>query len=93
MAALIAIPYSYEAPSSYFNTNVLGTLNICEAAKSNDVKRIINISTSEVYGTAIYTPIDEKHPLQPQSPYSASKISAEAVSIVIIMLLIYLDSN
>ncbi len=80
LAALIAIPYSYEAPSSYFNTNVLGTLNICEAAKSNDVKRIINISTSEVYGTAIYTPIDEKHPLQPQSPYSASKISAEAVS-------------
>ncbi len=80
LAALIAIPYSYVAPDSYIDTNIKGTLNICQAAKKNNVKKLINVSTSEVYGTAIYTPIDENHPLQPQSPYSASKISAEAIA-------------
>lgn len=74
LAALIAIPYSYIAPDSYVDTNVKGTLNICQAAKENGVQRLIHTSTSEVYGTAKYVPIDEKHPLQPQSPYSASKI-------------------
>ncbi|MDP4836925.1 MAG: SDR family NAD(P)-dependent oxidoreductase, partial [Burkholderiales bacterium] len=74
LAALIAIPYSYLAPESYVDTNVLGTLNICQAALENSVKRVVHTSTSEVYGTAQYVPIDEKHPLQPQSPYSASKI-------------------
>lgn len=80
LAALIAIPYSYVSPDSYIDTNVKGTLNICHAAIDNGVKRIIVTSTSEVYGTAKYVPIDEKHPLQPQSPYSASKISADAIS-------------
>ena len=80
LAALIAIPYSYIAPSSYIDTNVKGTLNICQAAKENNVKRVIHTSTSEVYGTAQYVPIDEKHPLQPQSPYSASKIGADAIA-------------
>lgn len=79
LAALIAIPYSYSAPSSYVDTNVMGTLNICQAAKENGC-RVIHTSTSEVYGTALYVPIDEKHPLQPQSPYSASKISADAMA-------------
>ncbi|MGD0523427.1 MAG: GDP-mannose 4,6-dehydratase [Candidatus Microgenomates bacterium] len=77
LAALISIPYSYVAPTSYFQTNVLGTINLLEAAKYEKTGRFIHISTSEVYGTALYTPIDEKHPLQPQSPYSASKISGE----------------
>ncbi|MCF8131387.1 MAG: NAD-dependent 4,6-dehydratase LegB [Deltaproteobacteria bacterium] len=77
LAALIAIPYSYIAPDSYVDTNVKGTLNICQAAKENGCKRLIHTSTSEVYGTAQYVPIDEKHPLQPQSPYSASKIGAD----------------
>lgn len=77
LAALIAIPYSYIAPDSYVDTNVKGTLNICQAAKENGCERIIHTSTSEVYGTAQYVPIDEKHPLQPQSPYSASKIGAD----------------
>lgn len=80
LAALIAIPYSYVAPSSYVETNVLGTLNLCQAALDNGVKRLIHTSTSEVYGTAIYVPIDEKHPKQPQSPYSASKIGADAIA-------------
>lgn len=80
LAALIAIPYSYVAPDSYFDTNIKGTLNICQAALENGVKRLIHTSTSEVYGTAQYVPIDEKHPLQPQSPYSASKIGADAMA-------------
>ncbi len=80
LAALIAIPYSYIAPDSYVDTNVKGTLNICQAALENGAKRIIHTSTSEVYGTAQYVPIDEKHPLQPQSPYSASKIAADAMA-------------
>jgi NAD dependent epimerase/dehydratase len=79
LASLIAIPYSYQAPSSYINTNIIGTFNVMEAALKNKVKKIIHVSTSEVYGTAIYSPIDENHPLQPQSPYSASKISADAL--------------
>lgn len=80
LAALIAIPYSYVAPDSYVDTNVKGTLNICQAALENGVERVIHTSTSEVYGTAQYVPIDEKHPLQPQSPYSASKIGADAMA-------------
>lgn len=80
LAALIAIPYSYIAPDSYIDTNVRGTLNICQAARNEGVKRILVTSTSEVYGTAQYVPIDEKHPLQPQSPYSASKIGADAIA-------------
>jgi NAD dependent epimerase/dehydratase len=80
LAALIAIPYSYVAPSSYVDTNISGTLNICQAAKENGNIRVIHTSTSEVYGTAQYIPIDEKHPLQPQSPYSASKIAADAMA-------------
>ncbi len=80
LAALIAIPYSYVAPGSYLDTNVNGTLNICQAAKVNKVERILITSTSEVYGTAKYVPIDENHPLQPQSPYSASKIGADAIA-------------
>jgi NAD dependent epimerase/dehydratase len=80
LAALIAIPYSYAAPDSYIDTNVKGTLNICQAAKENNVKKIIITSTSEVYGTAQYIPIDEKHPKKPQSPYSASKISADMMA-------------
>lgn len=81
LAALIAIPYSYVAPDSYVDTNIKGTLNICQAALDNGVKRVIHTSTSEVYGTAQYVPIDEKHPLQPQSPYSASKIGADAMAL------------
>jgi NAD dependent epimerase/dehydratase len=81
LAALIAIPYSYVAPDSYVDTNVKGTLNICQAALENGVKRVIHTSTSEVYGTAQYVPIDEKHPLQAQSPYSASKIAADAMAL------------
>ncbi len=80
LAALIAIPYSYVAPDSYVDTNVKGTLNICQAAIENGIKRVIHTSTSEVYGTALYVPIDEKHPLQPQSPYSASKIGADSMA-------------
>jgi NAD dependent epimerase/dehydratase len=81
LAALIAIPYSYVAPDSYIDTNVKGTLNICQAAKDNGVSRIIVTSTSEVYGTAKYVPIDELHPKQPQSPYSASKISSDMIAL------------
>ena len=80
LAALIAIPYSYVAPNSYVQTNIQGTLNICQAAKENGISRLIHTSTSEVYGTAKYIPIDEKHPLQPQSPYSATKIAADAIA-------------
>lgn len=80
LAALIAIPYSYIAPASYVDTNIQGTLNICQAALDNQVARVIHTSTSEVYGTAQYVPIDEKHPMQPQSPYSASKIGADAMA-------------
>ena len=80
LAALIAIPYSYIAPQSYVETNITGTLNICQAALENGVKKVVHTSTSEVYGTAQYVPIDEKHPLQPQSPYSASKIGADAMA-------------
>ena len=80
LAALIAIPYSYSAPDSYVDTNIKGTLNICQAVLENSVSRIIHTSTSEVYGTAQYVPIDEGHPLQPQSPYSASKIGADAIA-------------
>lgn len=80
LAALIAIPYSYVAPQSYVETNITGTLNICKAALELGVKRVIHTSTSEVYGTAQYVPINEKHPMQPQSPYSASKIGADAMA-------------
>ena len=81
LAALIAIPYSYIAPDSYVDTNIKGTLNICQAAKENGVKKVLITSTSETYGTAQYVPIDEKHPKQPQSPYSATKIAADAMAI------------
>jgi len=80
LAALIAIPYSYVAPDSYVDTNIKGTVNICKAALDNGCSRIVHTSTSEVYGTAQYVPIDEKHPLQPQSPYSASKIGADSMA-------------
>ncbi|MDE5749475.1 MAG: SDR family NAD(P)-dependent oxidoreductase [Duncaniella sp.] len=81
LAALIAIPYSYSAPDSYVDTNVKGTLNMCKAALHNGARRIVVTSTSEVYGTAQYVPIDEKHPRQPQSPYSATKIGADAMAL------------
>ncbi|MDE6396166.1 MAG: NAD-dependent 4,6-dehydratase LegB [Muribaculaceae bacterium] len=81
LAALIAIPYSYLAPDSYVDTNVKGTLNMVQAARDMDVERIIVTSTSEVYGTARYVPIDEAHPRQPQSPYSATKIGADAIAL------------
>ncbi len=77
LAALIAIPYSYAAPSSFVATNVTGTLNVLEACLNGRVKKLVHTSTSEVYGSALYTPIDEAHPLQGQSPYSASKIAAD----------------
>jgi len=80
LAALIAIPYSYIAPDSYVDTNIKGTLNICQAARENGCERIIHTSTSEVYGTAQYVPINEEHPMQAQSPYSATKIAADAMA-------------
>ncbi len=80
LAALIAIPYSYVAPRSYVRTNVEGTLNVLEAARRLGTERIVHTSTSEVYGTAVRTPIDEDHPLQGQSPYSASKIGADKIA-------------
>jgi len=80
LAALIGIPYSYVAPASYQDANVRGTLNVLEAAKTHRVRRVIVTSTSEVYGTARYKPIDEAHPLQGQSPYSASKIGADKLA-------------
>jgi nucleoside-diphosphate-sugar epimerase len=81
LAALIGIPYSYVAPNSYVTVNINGTLNVLEAAREEKVDRVLVTSTSEVYGTALYTPIDESHPLQAQSPYSATKIGADAVAI------------
>src|SRR6516162_2675005 len=80
LAALIGIPYSYIAPSSYLTTNAGGTLNVLEACRQANTPRVIITSTSEVYGTALYTPIDERHPLQGQSPYSASKIAADKLA-------------
>ena len=79
LAALIAVPYSYLAPTGYVQTNVTGTLNLAEAARRRNIKRLVHVSTSEVYGTARYTPVDEEHPLQGQSPYAASKIAADKV--------------
>lgn len=82
LGALIAIPYSYNAPQSYLDTNIQGTLNMLQAAKkSKKLEKFIHTSTSEVYGTAKYVPIDENHPLQPQSPYSASKIAADMLAL------------
>jgi NAD dependent epimerase/dehydratase len=80
LAALIAIPFSYHSPDSYIDTNVKGTLNIIQAARDNKVKRVLVTSTSEVYGTALFVPITELHQKQPQSPYSASKIGADAIA-------------
>jgi len=80
LASLIAIPYSYHAPDSYVQTNVGGTLNVLNACRSQGVERLVHTSTSEVYGTAQYVPIDEKHPLQGQSPYSATKIGADMLA-------------
>jgi NAD dependent epimerase/dehydratase len=80
LAALIGIPFSYNSPDSYVDTNIKGTLNVLQACRNYDIERIIVTSTSEVYGTAKYIPIDEKHPLQPQSPYSASKIGADSIA-------------
>lgn len=80
LAALIAIPYSYHSPDTYIDTNVKGTLNVLQAAKELSLSKVIHTSTSEVYGTAQYVPIDEKHPLQGQSPYSASKIGADQLA-------------
>lgn len=80
LAALIGIPFSYHSPDSYVDTNIKGTLNILQAAKLLNTKRILVTSTSEVYGTAQYVPIDEKHPFQGQSPYSATKIGADRIA-------------
>jgi NAD dependent epimerase/dehydratase len=80
LAALIGIPYSYEAPHSYLRTNVEGLMNVLEAARAEGAQRVVHTSTSEVYGTAIFTPITETHPLQGQSPYSASKIGADKMA-------------
>jgi len=80
LAALIAIPYSYRSPDSYIETNVRGTLNVLEAARELGIEKIVHTSTSEVYGSAQYVPIDELHPLQGQSPYSASKIGADQIA-------------
>ena len=80
LAALIAIPYSYLSPMAYVRTNVEGTTNVLEACRMHDVEKIVHTSTSETYGTALYVPIDEKHPMQGQSPYSASKIGADKMA-------------
>lgn len=80
LAALIAIPYSYHSPDTYVDTNVKGTLNVVQAARELGVKRVVNTSTSEVYGTAKFVPITEEHPLQGQSPYSATKIGADQIA-------------
>jgi dTDP-glucose 4,6-dehydratase len=80
LAALIAIPYSYHSPDTYVDTNIKGTLNVLQAARELGVKRVIHTSTSEVYGTAKFVPISEEHPLQGQSPYSASKIGADQLA-------------
>lgn len=79
LAALIPIPYSYQAPGSYVDTNVGGTLNLCQAALNSGIERMVHVSTSEVYGSARFVPMDETHPLYAQSPYSATKIGADAV--------------
>ena len=81
LAALIAIPYSYHSPDTYVDTNVKGTLNVLQAARETGVEKVVHTSTSEVYGTARYVPIDEGHPLQAQSPYSASKIGADQMAL------------
>ncbi len=81
LAALIGIPYSYSAPQSYTDVNITGTLNVMDAARNKGVSRVVHTSTSEVYGTALYEPIDEKHPLQAQSPYAASKIGADMMAL------------
>ena len=81
LAALIAIPYSYHSPDTYVDTNIKGTLNILQAARELGVEKVIHTSTSEVYGTARYVPIDEEHPLQGQSPYSATKIGADQIAL------------
>jgi NAD dependent epimerase/dehydratase len=81
LAALIPIPYSYAAPDSFVDTNIRGTLNICQAARKAGVAKLIQTSTSEVYGTAQYWPMDEKHPLTPQSPYSATKIGSDSMAL------------
>ncbi|MBD3609334.1 MAG: SDR family NAD(P)-dependent oxidoreductase [Gammaproteobacteria bacterium] len=81
LAALIAIPYSYTAPTSYVDTNVTGTLNVVQAARELGIEKVIHTSTSECYGTAQFVPITEEHPLQPQSPYSASKIAADQIAL------------
>lgn len=81
LASLIAIPYSYLAPHSYVETNIMGTLNVLNAAKELDIERLIHTSTSETYGTAQYVPIDEKHPLVGQSPYAATKIAADQLAL------------
>ena len=80
LAALIAIPYSYHSPDTYVDTNIKGTLNVVQAARELGIEKIVHTSTSEVYGTARYIPIDEAHPLQGQSPYSASKIGADQIA-------------
>ena len=80
LAALIAIPFSYHSPDTYVDTNIKGTLNILQAAREQDLERVLVTSTSEVYGTAQYVPMDEKHPFQGQSPYSATKIGADRLA-------------
>ena len=80
LAALIAIPYSYLSPMAYVRTNVEGTTNVLEACREYEIQKIVHTSTSETYGTALYVPIDEKHPMQGQSPYSASKIGADKIA-------------
>ena len=80
LAALIAIPYSYLAPKDFVDTNIQGTLNVMQACRDENIRKVVHTSTSEVYGTALYTPIDEKHSLQGQSPYSASKIGADKIA-------------
>ena len=80
LAALIAIPFSYHSPDAYVDTNIKGTLNVLQASRELDIERVLITSTSEVYGTAQYTPIDEKHPFQGQSPYSATKIGADRLA-------------
>jgi NAD dependent epimerase/dehydratase len=80
LGALVGIPYSYESPRQYVDANILGTLNVLEAARAGEVGRVVQTSTSEVYGTPLYTPIDEKHPLQGQSPYSATKIGSDKLA-------------
>lgn len=81
LASLIAIPYSYHSPDTYVDTNVKGTLNVLQAARDLNISKVVHTSTSEVYGTAKYVPIDEEHPLQGQSPYSASKIGADQMAL------------